>query len=267
MPGERAVVKVRLDANLFPEDTEELPLINDKLLVENQKYQVLDQSLEKEGDFWVWRYEITAYQVGSITLPPVEVRVEGENYSTEAVSIPVVSTRAEGDQSLHPEFGILGVPFQWKSILKLLGMVIGAALGVLLLAYAKSKLKLLVRRFRKPAPVAPVHVAPAEDPKVWLRRELQLLRNQVRAGIPTEDSSVDAFTLIVREYYARKYSLPVKSFTSHEFLKRLPTDDTAKPIAKLFDACDEFKYCPEHPGNEVDLTLSSIERSEKILLC
>src|SRR5687767_9663373 len=73
-PGEHASVEVRLKVRPQPGGAEpEQPTIQDDLLTQSQDFQILEREFRRDGDEWVWHYEITAYKPGQVRLPPVEI--------------------------------------------------------------------------------------------------------------------------------------------------------------------------------------------------
>ena len=265
-PGQRATVKLRLSASLFHED-DDLPLINDKWLVENAKFQVLEQRLEKEGDDWVWRYDITAYKGGKITIPPVEIKVEGETYSSEAEDISITPLREEKDFEPRPEYGVLTPPIAWTRTLLLLSVLVGVCLVTLTGFFIRKHARRYLAR-RKKGPIPEPEYQIQEDPREWLKLALERLKAAIKENQTSPAlSHVDHFSHILRDFYMRRHGLPVRSYTFQEIETKLSCDDTVSSLKNIFLDCDTFKFDPQSQIVENPFTLSAIEKSEQVILC
>jgi len=257
-PGEHAVLEIRL--RLAPGEASpeaELPVVRDELLANMPGLQIIDRDFRKTDDEWIWRFDLTTYALGTLRIPPLEVRRKGENFSTETVKVEVATTRTDKDNALRPEFGTISRPFPWGGLFAclLFAAVIGA-LGYWVrrnLDRWRKKIKLPVRL--TPAP-------PAETPEAWLRRELQRIRERIN----TNDTKViDDLGGVWRGYFARRTAAPVEAWTSFEMALKFSTDTRVKVLFPLWVECDHYKFAGQvmDPRN---LATRSVEESERVLL-
>lgn len=258
-PGEHASLEIRLQ--LVPEEKgveSDLPVVQDDLLSNQPRMQIIERDFKKTDDEWIWRYDVTSYELGELTIPPVEIRRRGENYSTESVKVEVATRRDSKDLSLRPEFGALSRPFPWRGFfLMLLGL--GILAGVYY--WVQKNLDRWLKKIRVPVrPAAPA--APTESPEAWLRRELQAIKERLEQ---TDSRIIDDLSAAWRGYFARRANHPVEAWTSFEMLARLSQDAKAQAISPLWIECDHYKFA----GQVMDpskLANRSIEESERVLL-
>ena len=257
-PGEHATLELRLPLAPGEESAEaDLPQVHDELLEAQPKLQVLERDFKKTDKEWIWRYELTTYAMGTLRVPPIEVRRKGENYSSESVSLEVFTGRGEKDLALRPEFGALSRPFPW-SVIGIGLLVFGIGYGALTW-FRKYKDRLL-KKLKLPEikPLAP----PPESPEVWLRRELQRIKERVASK---DYRVIDELSTVWRGYFARRAQAPVEAWTSFEMLARLSEDARTLAIFPLWVECDHYKFAGQvmDPAN---LANRSLEESERILL-
>jgi hypothetical protein len=260
-PGERLVLEIRLPAGPFSQAEEEnpvLPIVQDDLLSRNKRLQILDRDYRREKDALVWRYELTSYQVGRVFIPPMEVKLGPETFSTEGTAIEVTSTRARGDNALREEFGPVRPPLRWRWLLKWLAALFLLATSLWLWKRYGAKLK--IQRPARPA----VPKAPEERPLDWLKRKLESLRQEIEKGL--EPRPVDTLTAVLHQFYCRAHGVPADAWTTRELVARLGNATKASELGRVLERCDEFKFSGGVAGSMKDLALNCLKESERILL-
>jgi len=261
-PGEHATLEVKL--RLAPGEAGAdvpLPEVKDELWSSVPGLQIIERDFRKTDDDWIWRYEVTTYELGKLRLPPLEIRRKGENFSTEASIVEVATTRTDKDTALRPEFGTLSRPFRWGLLFWFL--VFTAALAGIAW-YVRKHWDRWRRQVKLPIRLTPP--PPVESPEAWLRRELQ--RISERLGKPDVNDVthiIDELGLAWRGYFARRSAVPAEAWTSFEMLTRLTSDPRAKSLYPLWIECDHYKFAGQ-VGDPKNLAKRSIEESERVLL-
>lgn len=259
-PGERASLEVRLPIpEALRHSDAEPPLIQDDLLTQTRAFMILERDFRREGDEWVWHYEITAYKPGEITVPPAEIRLGSENFSTEATKLTIEGTRTEKDLELREDFDRLSHPIPWGKV----ALVLTAIAGLVGVAKLVEK---YYRRFfpKKTATPAPALAKPTESDLAWLRRQLALVRARLEANGEAAQA-VDSLTLILREYFARTTRLPVEAWTTTEFHRRFHENGAALKLLPCFEACDRFKFAADIEHGPA-IARATLEESERTLI-
>jgi hypothetical protein len=262
LPGNRARLEIRLTPT-----AEELrlhkdvsPEVRDELLTASEKHILLDHGGHRDKETWVWTYEITQYQPGFLSFPPIEVRWGPETFSTETRKIQVLGNRTPGDEELRSEFGSLPIPVRLGYLLKWLILSVGFALAV------RYGLKRIPRSwFRRKIPRKPPPPVSDESAADWLRRQLALLRNE--ANDPdASDLLVDELSLVLRTYYERATKKPTRRWTTRELQRNLPSEIFDKTVLGVFQNCDHFRFSGKKPGSLTDFLFTNLDAAERSLL-
>lgn len=264
-PGTHALLTVRLPKTgriqkLLAEKSLEA-FIQDDFLMKKKEIQVLNKGFHDEKEAFVWTYEFTAYKVGKLNLPPVEVQFGPFSFSTESKSIEISTSRQKGDEELRSAFGAVRPPFPWRIWIKwiLIAILGGGASAALFAFFPKRKSKLVSLA---PQPIiAPVE----EEPLTWLKRRLEELRGQLQ-GAEERPEFVDELTGIVRQYFERSTSNPARSWTTQEFQARFNQDEKAVALGKIFERCDQFKFQLNSKSGAKELAVNCLKDTEQILL-
>ncbi len=261
-PGERVKVEVRLKTEQpAGEDGLEPPEMKDDLLTQSKQLVLLDRDIRREGNEWVWHYEISAYSPGNVTIPPIEIRHGPQNYSTEALQVEVLTERSEKDEELRPEFGAVSPYLAWAKWLR----------RILALFFVGGVAAYLLRRW-KPRPIPlqpPLNVTlPEEDPRLWLQKQILALKNRLNdAAEPEQGVIVDDLTRIIREYFTRKWRLPATAWTSAELRDKFEGETLVTKIHPVFSRCDQYKFSGDRSISAGPLASFAVLECEKILLC
>ncbi len=261
-PGERTTLEIEMPLATLEaagwNDESGPPTVNDDFLTQSKAFQILDTTYRRTNHSLIWGYELTAHSTGAVTLPPVEIRVGSQTFSTEATLLKIATTRAEGDTKIRDEFGPLDPPsklWYWLMWLSLLPLAYYAGLWI------EKRLPKWLSRF-KPKPIAVV--APTEeDPIEWLKRELLRLKVELSQG--ATEAFADELTAVLREYFARKHKAPVRAWTTKEFTHRFAAEPTATALVPVFTSCDEIKFTGRK-ANLADRFATAFNETERVLL-
>lgn len=244
-PGERTTLEIELPLPLLEaagwKEENGPPAVNDDLITQSKSFQVLDTTYRRTKQSLIWGYDLTSHRTGKTTIPPVEIRVGSQTFSTEALELQITTTRAENDNKLREEFGPLDLPSRWWYWLFWMSLL---PIAYWVRLWLDKRLPKWLARFkaRLPEPTP----EPAEDPLVWLRRELARLKAEL-AHSPGEGFA-DDLTAVLREYFTRKHAAPVRAWTTREFTRHFSDEPTAKALVPVFYSCDEVKFTPRKMG-------------------
>lgn len=261
-PGERTTLEIEIKTQTLEQagwDEESgPPTVNDDFLTQSKAFQVLDTTYRRTKDSLIWGYELTSHRTGVVTLPPVEIRMGSQTFSTEATELRIASTRPESDSLIREEFGPLDPPsrlWYWLMWLSLLPAAWGLRIWI------ERRLALWRARF-KPKEIV-VEAPPEEDPLEWLKRELIRLKGELHQG--AEEAFADELTAVLREYFARKHKAPVRAWTTKEFSRKFAAEPSATALVPVFDSCDEVKFTG-HKTNLADRFNTAMNETERVLL-
>lgn len=225
---------------------------------------MLDRDFRRERDALVWTYDVTAYESGKISIPPVEIRLGPLSFSSEAMPLEVSTKRAANDEALRDDFGAASMPIHWGRWF-LFGALV-ALLGALW-HFGRRYLRKLRRLY---APIAaPAPATPLEAPEAWLARELARVRarlSEAGENAAVLDHLVDEVGLVLRGYWARREKAPVEAWTTREFGRKFSGDQKAQALVPLFDKCDGWKFTGRGGTSPAALVTDSLNESERILL-
>lgn len=250
-PGQRATLRLELpEADLKNTGTSDPPTAMDDWLVEKQGILLLDRDYKKIGTSYVWEYQMTAYELGGYTIPPIEVRAGSTTFSTESATLIVTSTRAEGDQEIRPEFGRVSPPFPW---LQWLGRLLVLGLTFFGVVWLLKKIKEWGAR---PVP------APRVSHEDWLRGRLANLREKL-ASQQSADAVLDEIVFVAKEYVRRTSKRPATAWTTKEFENRI-TEESRKLVV-VWEQCDAARFGRTR-GDLHPLAAQCISTTERTLL-
>jgi hypothetical protein len=266
-PGQSAVLTLQLSESdlLRPEGTTEeelFPEADDALFMKTPSLELLDQSYRKENGTYVWRYRVTGYEVGALSLAPITVTMGPQTFSSERVTLTIAEPEGYAPQQLSPNADAVSVPWDILFWAKCLGALL---LGVGIFLYLRKKP--LLRLPSLPEKKAPV---PTPEPPVdWLRRELLKLRVRTEAH-PHDDGLSDQWSLLLREYLEKCGWGPSKAWTENQLKKRLNGTERIEGLLPLFADCNRERFAPkgkaDHSATHSPSTLAWIEKTERLLL-
>ncbi len=254
-PGER----VRLEIILEAKNSGELePEIRDDLLLKDGQIQLLDQFFERDEDSLRWVYDFTAYDEGEFRIPPLEIRLGADTYSTESTVFQAVTQRSHEDETLRGDQGLVSKPIPWLTLL--LVFIVGGVLWYFRNSIRLPKWRWALKKRKSHVPVF------TEDELKWLRRELDRIRNELKNHPDRSDKLVDQTTLALREFCKRRFSPTARSWTSTEILWHLSQLVEQAPLAEICQECDRYQFGPEKT-RAPQVVEKSTHNIEKLFLC
>lgn len=263
-PGERTVLtlRLRIDPGERPRGDTDVILINDTLLTENPRLRLLENDHKASESEWIWTYELTSYEAGEAMIPPIEVQAGPDSYSTEATALTVTTSRSPDDNELRPEYDAIRSPFRPGRWLKLI-----AAVAFIFMAYrlGRKYLPRLRKRLQRPVPVPVPAPSLPEDHLEWLRQQLARIR-AILEHSPQAMIVADELAQVLREFFSRKSTQPVRMWTTREFRIRLSNDPSATRMGPVFDTCDELRFTGRHFSSIKQRLGESLSLCEKVLL-
>ena len=264
--GERAVVEVRIPIPPHmdvQEGEQELPTVQDELLSDAGDLIILNKQFRRETGVWVWRYELTSYTPGQHTIPPIQVWMGPDNFSTESRAIEITSLRTDGDKELRPDLGPVTPSLPWREWLGYLGAFLAVAAVA---EYLRRKAAPWLRRVRRKIP-KPVALEPKQNHLEWLRAQFAFYRRQLETGGYAPEI-VDQITHTIREYLTRTTTFPVIAWTTREFSSFAFAGGIGPELRPIFERTDRYKFAgrASDSNSTYDLALFSLNQGEKVLL-
>lgn len=224
--GERVTVKIRLQVQESASYRNfQTPEILNGETLQVEPWKVLDERFVLSGEQAEWAFDLTAYQIGTFRIPPIEIRFGPNTYSTIATDISVATTRDPQDRLLNPNADAepAPVPLQWWVTVALMLVGVGV-LAYLILRFRKQR-----ERLRAAMPNIPATSVESIDS--WLKSRLQQLElsaKQSSEGVPRE-----AIHSLVREYMKRRYQLPTRGYTLRDLGTFLDLSKTSRLATAL----------------------------------
>lgn len=261
-PGEHVTLEIYLPLDKvltsLGANEEIAPTVNDELLRQSKTLKVLSMDNRREKESLVWRYELTSYDEGKVLVPPVNIQVGPNNFSTQSSPLEVSGTRAPTDQEVRPEFESLNYPRHWGRYIAY-AFLATVALGFV--AWGRKH----IPKIRRPTPTAIKPPPPRPvDPDAWLREQLTKLKRDID-GNRQEFYGIDQLTVLLRRYFAIRLGKPVDAWTSREFKALLASDSTARELSRIFELCDEIKFRENKPTDVRRKAMEWLAESEKIV--
>jgi hypothetical protein len=203
----------------------------------------------------VWQGRLSAYETGSLSLPPIRVRVVGPGgeteLATEPVAIEIASVLTEEERAdPSAEIADLKPPASVPPEYRPLWLALGA-LGLLLLAAALAWW--LHRRYgaRLAAVEAPVDPFHRVAPHVWVYAELQRLLEQRLPEQGEIERFFDELARILKLYLGGRFRLDLLEQTTAEVpvvLGQAGAGREATDAARrLLESCDAVKFARDRP--------------------
>lgn len=255
-----ATVGDRLSATVSLDVPEGWTLDTGRLGTQWGKFAVVSGSWSEpvdtpEGQRWEWTGTLSAFEPGTLQVPPVELRIsdgsETRTLTSEPVEVRIVPVLSEQEQSdPSAELADLKPPASLKPDYRALGLAL--ALLAALLACA-GVVWWLQRRYASrlaavPAPFDPFHRTP---PEVWVYGELKKLLDK---RLP-ERGQVDRFFVelswIVKRYLGGRYRVELLEHTTAEvagLLAQARVDaEVVSAVRELLACCDRVKFAGVRP--------------------
>lgn len=218
------------------------PVLFEDLLSQHKEIKLLERRTNQTSNQYEWVFELTAHKSGTFQVPPIQVQLGPNTYSTSALPLTVTTSRTEKDNQIRPEFGSLSNPFPWKKLFSFVtwGIVAGLLAWLAHRISKRVQWSLLRNSFRFPK------LPTLETDKMWLKKELRLIRQSLDSSEQLNPEIVDRIVRILRIYLKRQTHLPVTSLTSREILHRLPQRYTDKELRTVFFQAEKHQFQGDH---------------------
>jgi hypothetical protein len=203
----------------------------------------------------VWQGRLAAYETGSLSLPPIRVRIFGAGGETELSSEPlpieiasVLSEEERADPSA--EIADLKPPASVPPNYRPLWLALGA---LALLLFAAAVAWWLHRRYgaRLAAVEAPVDPFHRVAPHVWVYAELQRLLEQRLPEQGEIERFFDELARILKLYLGGRFRLDLLEQTTAEVPVALAQTgaggEATEAARQLLESCDAVKFARHRP--------------------
>ncbi len=262
-PGSRAVLDLKLisEAKESDQNLESEVYVMDDLLLEHKQLKVLDKKFIREDNVPMFRYEITAYDLGEIRIPPIQVKWGANQLSTESTPLQVVTTLAPEDQTIREAFDEVSRPIPYLRIARLFLIAVITYFICWILWPWMQKIPGLI-----PNPKRLLPAVKEEDPFLWLKRELTRFKAKVLKETDNP-KLIDEWYQIIKTFFTKTEKTTVNSWTTQEFKTRLKANSQAIQITPHFETCDTYKFSEQKNISIVDTVDHWIQETEKTLLC
>ncbi len=177
------------------------------------------------------RYVITAWDSAFYYLPPMKLKVDGQEYESKSLALKVYTVDIDtlNLDKFFPPNGMMSPPFAWKDWRGIVGFsFLGALLS--LLAYflmdRARKGKPIVRIIRRKKILPPHKVAINEIERIKAERKW------------AEEDSKEYYTLLtetLRTYIQNRYGFRAMEMTSGEIIERLLQENDEQSLNELRD--------------------------------
>lgn len=205
-------------------------------------------------------YTITSFDSALYYLPPIEVLVDSQKYSSKPLALKVYSMPVD---TLHPEVffgpkGIIAPDFVWADwYLAIFGCILFAPLLVLLWFLAK--------RIRDNKPIVrKIKVEPKIPPHEQAIKEIERIKSEKiwQKGLSKEYYT--QLTETLRNYIQGRFGFNAMEMTTDEIIKHLTDvndDDAISELKMLLQTADLVKFAKFMPMmNENDINLLNAVR-------
>jgi len=253
------ITSLRLEVPLTKQS--ERPLVFDELLTQHKKLKVLEQQAQKIERVYQIIFEITAYEPNEYLIPPVQVKLGADTFSTEAIPLSVTTSRQKDDVEIRPEFESLEKPFPWRKVYSALMWLLSGSFVFWLMRWAISRVSwrnfLFISRFFK--------LPSFESRKTWLRKEIKRLKTRLALESDTNAILDDTF-FVLKKYFEKCFHQPIPSWTSQELQVRLHDFLSKRRLSKLCSEVAFLQYQTPNRNPTPDKITELIQTMEKELL-
>ncbi len=220
------------------------------LLIGKDELKLLSQKILEGNEFMEWQYELTSYNEGTVNIPPVEIIIGTETYSTEAIKFNVFTTRKIDDFELRPDFGLVNEDVNLFKLISLL----------LLIPFTFFIYRILKKYHLKKL----IKFKPRKSIQSWIKDELLKLEREIENNNITL-SGFDKLSFLIKKYFSLKTKKDVSAFTTMEFAFEFYSDIKKRNFLTILAKCDEIKYFSEKPKEIKNILLNCIYETRKNL--
>lgn len=237
------------------------PIIFDDLLTQNKNLKLLEHQIVKTDSEYEISFELTAHSAKKLSIPPVQIQLGPNTFSTETLALEVWSSRDENDSEIRAEFDPLQLPIPWK---KLFSYFIWSISGLCVLWIIRRTLSRIPWQ-QLPLKLKTLKIPNLESNRTWLKRQLKRIRSE-RQQQANPLILVDDLSYVLKKFLGRQSHTPALSWTAEELATRLP-QLTGRPGKKtLLARMDWVRYQPKDRMAYEPVIDELIDRVEKEFL-
>ncbi|MFM8268703.1 MAG: hypothetical protein ACKN9V_00825, partial [Pseudomonadota bacterium] len=231
--GETAILSISL-----PTSTKDRKVVVlDDLLYGHPELKILERNMNQRENETILTFEITSYQAKDYRIPPIQVKWGSDTFSTEALDLAVTTSRLAEDTEIRPEFGTLEPPFPWRKVYLGLLLFFGMALSFWIIRWSFLRIpwhtfRRFSWRFKYPS---------FETDRMWLRKELDRLRQEVQKG-KCDAKLVDQIFYTLKVFFERRTHSPALALTQRELEAQLPNKLLSQETKSILSEGDRFKF-------------------------
>ncbi len=259
LTGQRTTLVLRIPVEGLPDLTVNPPVVHDELLTKAESLRIADQDYTREGNELVWTYHLVPTKLGTVTVPPIEIQIGTQSFSSESVTLTIASTRKDGDEELRPDFGPESFPMRWGPWIKLVLLLL------LLVGGGLASYRWWLHRMVKIPKAEPKLMAPEESPLEWFQKRILEIRRALENS-QNGEVTIDELTSAIRQFFEKASRNPVETWTTTEFRTRFSRDELAQQITLVLNRCDAWKFGRESDIEVKDMAYYCLSETEKILL-
>ena len=253
--------KVKLQVSVDADKRAFLPIYKDTLVrgIEIIEVAKPDTQLLNAGKRMVLtqEYTVTSFDSALYYIPPMEVKVDGKPYHSQALALKVFSIPVD---TLNPDqfFGqkpIVEPPFVWSDWYEAMACTLFLIPGVLILIYLISCI-----RNNKPI-IRKIKVESKLPPHVVAMKEMERIKSEKSWQRGDQKGYYTELTDVLRTYIKQRFGFNATEMTSSEIMEHLlesKDKEAVKELKDLFMTADLVKFAKHNPMmNENDANLVS----------
>lgn len=215
----------------------ERPGVFDELLSQHKKLKILEQQVQRVPEGHQLIFEITAYEPNEYLIPPIQIKIGSDTFSTEALPLTVTTTRQKDDIDIRPEFEPLQKPFPWRKVYAgaMWFLVTGVFVWWLRWALTKISMRKVIHFFKG------LSLPKYESRRAWLKCEIKRLKTRLASDAAPNDVLDDAF-FTLKKYFEKSFSKPVPAWTQKELQLRLQETLSKRKLSSICIEIDRLQY-------------------------
>ncbi|NBV49727.1 hypothetical protein EBR78_00755 [bacterium] len=234
--GESTFLKIHLPLN----GNSQRPIIFDDLLTQNKNLKLLEHQIVKTDSEYEISFELTAHSSKKVSIPPIQIQLGPDTFSTETLALEVWSSRDPNDTEIRAEFEPLQLPIPWK---KLFSYFIWSISGLCFFWILRRTFSRIPWK-RLSLQLHAVKMPNLESNRMWLKRQLKRIRSE-RQNRANPLVLADDLSFVLKTFLERQTHTPALSWTAQEIVAQLP-QLTARPGRRTVLAhIDSVRYQPK----------------------
>ncbi|MDR0895227.1 MAG: BatD family protein, partial [Prevotellaceae bacterium] len=253
--GEQA--KIRLHVSLDADRIAGFPQYADTLvrgveIVERSRMDTTYLNNRKRMEL-MQEYTVTSFDSALYYLPPMVVRVDSQDYRSNALSLKVLTVPIDTTQTVFPtRMVIMAPPFVWSDWYELLAFLVSHILLSFLFIY-------LIKRIMDNKPIIrKVKVTPKLPPHQLAMKEIERIKSEKSWQKEEPKAYYTELTDALRTYIRDRFGFNALEMTSAEIIEQLQTKEpeALQELRELFLTADLVKFAKHRPMlNENDANL------------